>query len=139
MKRLVLRLIPLVLLYLKLSESVTKLDPVIEIVSHNQCIKIASFLKNVFANNNVTQNGIINVAIADYSLEMDTNCIIRELQDADYRVLIRGITGKGHMFLGTTLIDYFIFIEEFSKTVSKFFLIFVCRNIPKFFKDACQF
>jgi len=72
MKRLVLRLVPLVLLYLKLSESVTKLDSVIEIVRHNQCIKIASFLKNVFASNNVTRDGIVNVAIADYSLTMDT-------------------------------------------------------------------
>jgi len=128
MKRLVLRLIPLVLLNLKLSESVTKLDSVIETVRHNQCIKVASFLKNVFASNNVTQDGIVNVAIADYSLEIwDTNCIIQKLQDADDRIVFYGATDRRHIHSGITA-DYYVFFEEFSENVSTYLIPLPARG-----------
>jgi hypothetical protein len=113
-----LRLILLVIFSLKINECTTKLQQVINSDSHRECIKIANFLLKIFVNNNVTLKGQINIAIADYSIVLNTNCIIHKIQASDDRIVFYGATDKTKIY-DELMTDYLIFFDEFSENVSK--------------------
>lgn len=116
------KLLSIIFLYLLLSFSLvianfTNLIPKPSL-QENQCVILAKFMNNVISKNTVIRKEIVNIGIADYTFHSVANCLSQKLQQADERIVINGILSRGYMHKGI-LIDYFVFIEEFSKFVSK--------------------
>lgn len=86
---------------------------------NNQCEKLSNYLEKVIMSNKIIHNGVVNIAVADYSMELDTSCILRNLQEKDYRVVINSFKQYGFKYRNLNL-DYFILLEDFAENVRKF-------------------
>ncbi|CAG9803202.1 unnamed protein product [Chironomus riparius] len=118
MFRIFFRLSPLIYVYVQLCDSQINVNskellPVQSIVEATQCEKMVNFLNNVFRHNNVFRYKTVNIAIADYSKQLDTSCLTRKLQEQDDRIVIDRFTRIKFRYQ-TLDPDYFILIEDYT-------------------------
>lgn len=125
MKKVFLKLCLLICVYSKLyssdfqSNSFQILDPSQYFIETTQCEKVVNFLKNVIKLNKVFRDRTVNIAVADYSRQLDTNCILRKLQEQDDRIVIDIFTRIKFRFWILEP-DYLILIEDYTDNVSHF-------------------
>jgi len=100
-------------------EDSSNLEPSSSLTLNNQCEKVSNYLEKVIMSNKIIHNGVVNIAVADYSKELDTSCILRNLQEKDYRVVINSFKQYGFRYRNLNP-DYFILLEDFPENVRKF-------------------
>lgn len=106
---LILRLILIFRLFLSIKAN---LHPSSYETKQAQCEKLAETLTKVIASNPVIRNGTVNIVIADYSLQLNTNCILESIVKSDDRVVVHSLTTNKNLVKGTDF-DYFVLIDDF--------------------------
>ncbi|KAL7011921.1 hypothetical protein ACKWTF_014516 [Chironomus riparius] len=83
-----------------------------------QCLKFGKFFGDVIGKGSGVRDGIVNVAVADYSDNLDVNCLIRNgLMKISEKVVIFGVTKLTFEFAGTEP-DYLVYVQDYSENVS---------------------
>lgn len=124
MARLILRFCALGFVYLQLCGSLKskELIPTQSLIESTQCEKVVDFLKNVLRQNKVFRDKTVNIAVADYSTQLDTSCMMGKLQEQDDRIVIDRFTRIKYRYR-TLEPDYLILIEDYTDNVSLLFII----------------
>lgn len=125
MARLILRLCALGFVYLQLCDSLIdfylknskELIPAQSLTEFKQCEKVVNFLKNVLTQNKVFRDETVNIAVADYSTQLDTSCMMGKLQQQDDRIVFDRFTRIKYRYW-TLEPDYLILIEDYTDNVS---------------------
>lgn len=82
-----------------------------------QCDSLVEILKNVTTQNEEIQKGIVNVAVLMFSTSLDVDCILRELQKLNPKVVIYDVMSSTVAHNGEKP-DYLIYLEDFLMDVS---------------------
>lgn len=86
----------------------------------SQCENLIRIFSDLIGSEKGVRDGILNIAIADYSTKFDTSCLIKNgLLNVNENVVIYGIT-KGTFEYPGSEPDYLVVLQDYSDMVSSF-------------------